>query len=58
MNQMTLATIKGFEVHGKAARKAAFPARMEILVPWTFEMLALINLTKRGIPLKEQVRPA
>ena len=35
MKQMTLATIKGFEVHGRATRKAAFLARMEMLVPWT-----------------------
>jgi hypothetical protein len=32
---MTLATIKEFEVHGRATRKAAFLARMEMLVPWT-----------------------
>ena len=31
---MMLATIKGFEVHGKATHKAAFLARMETLVPW------------------------
>jgi IS5 family transposase len=35
MNKMTLATIKGFEVHGRATHKAAFLARMETLVPWT-----------------------
>ena len=34
MKQMTLATIKGFEVHRRATRKAAFMARMEMLVPW------------------------
>ena len=34
MKQMTLATAKGFEVHGRATRKAAFLARMEALVPW------------------------
>ena len=34
MKQMTLAAAKGFEVHGRAARKAAFLARMELLVPW------------------------
>ena len=34
MKQMMLATIKGFEVHGRATHKAAFLARMEILVPW------------------------
>ena len=27
-------TIKRFEVHGRATRKAVFLARMEILVPW------------------------
>jgi IS5 family transposase len=35
MKQMTLATAKGFEVHGRATRKAEFLARMETLVPWT-----------------------
>lgn len=34
MKQMTLATIKGFQVHGRAARKAVFLARIEMLVPW------------------------
>ena len=34
MKQMTLATAKGFEAHGRATRKAAFLARMEALVPW------------------------
>ena len=34
MKQMTLATFKGFEVHGRATRKAAFLACMEMLVPW------------------------
>ena len=34
MKQMTLATAKGFEVHGRATRKAEFLARMEMLVPW------------------------
>lgn len=34
MKQMTLATAKGFEVHGRATRKAEFLARMEALVPW------------------------
>jgi IS5 family transposase len=34
MKQMTLATAKGFEVHGRATRKADFLARMETLVPW------------------------
>ena len=31
---MTLATVKGFEVYGRATRKAEFLARMEALVPW------------------------
>ena len=35
MKQMTLATAKGFEVHGRATRKAQFLARMEGLVPWS-----------------------
>ena len=34
MKQMTLAAAKGFEVHGRATRKAEFLARMEALVPW------------------------
>ena len=34
MKQMTLAMAKGFEVHGRATRKAEFLARMEVLVPW------------------------
>ena len=34
MKQMTFATAKGFEVHGRATRKAEFLARMEVLVPW------------------------
>ena len=34
MKQMTFATSKGFEVHGRATRKAEFLARMEALVPW------------------------
>lgn len=34
MKQMTFATGKGFEVHGRATRKAEFLARMEALVPW------------------------
>ncbi len=32
MKQMTLATAKGFEVHGRATRKAEFLTRMEALV--------------------------
>jgi IS5 family transposase len=31
---MTFAASKGFEVHGRATRKAEFLARMETLVPW------------------------
>jgi len=34
MKQMTFATAKGFEVHGRATRKAEFLARMQVLVPW------------------------
>ena len=34
MKQMTFATSKGFEAHGRATRKAEFLARMEALVPW------------------------
>lgn len=34
MKQMTFATTQGFEVHGRATRKAEFLARMEVLVPW------------------------
>ena len=39
---MTFATAKGFEVHGRATRKAEFLARMEALVPWA-EFCALIE---------------
>jgi hypothetical protein len=42
MEQMTLATVKGFEVHGRATRKAEFLARMERRVPWA-EMCGLIE---------------
>ena len=42
MKQMTLATAKGFEVHGRATRKAEFLARMEALVPWA-QFCALIE---------------
>ena len=42
MKQMTLAAAKGFEVHGRATRKAEFLARMEVLVPWA-EFCALIE---------------
>ena len=34
VKQMTFAAAKGFEVHGRATRKAEFLARMEMLVPW------------------------
>ena len=34
MKQMTFAASKGFEVHGRATRKAEFLARMNALVPW------------------------
>lgn len=39
---MTLAAAKGFEVHGRATRKAEFLARMEALVPWA-EFCAVIE---------------
>jgi transposase, IS5 family len=42
MKQMTLATVKGFEVHGRATRKVEFLARMEALVPWA-EFCAVIE---------------
>ncbi len=42
MKQMTLAAAKGFEVFGRATRKAEFLARMEALVPWG-ELCALIE---------------
>ena len=42
MKQMTLAAAKGFEVHGRATRKAEFLAQMEVLVPWA-QMCALIE---------------
>ena len=42
MKQMTLAAAKGFEVHGRATRKAEFLARMEALLPWA-QMCALIE---------------
>lgn len=42
MKQMTFAGTKGFEVHGRATRKAEFIARMDILVPWA-EFCALIE---------------
>lgn len=34
VKQMTMAGARGFEVHGRATRKAEFLARMEALVPW------------------------
>jgi IS5 family transposase len=42
VKQMTFATAKGFEVHGRATRKAEFLARMEMLVPWA-QLCALIE---------------
>ena len=33
MKQMTLTGAKGFEKHSRATRKAAFLARMEVLMP-------------------------
>ena len=42
MKQMTFAGAKGFEVHGRATRKAEFLARMDALVPWA-EFCALIE---------------
>ena len=42
MKQMTLASAKGFEVHGRTTRKAEFLARMEALVPWA-QFVALIE---------------
>jgi IS5 family transposase len=39
---MTFAGAKGFEVHGRATRKAEFIARMDVLVPWA-EFCALIE---------------
>ena len=42
MKQMTFARAKGFEVHGRATRKAEFLARMEMLVPWA-QFCALIE---------------
>lgn len=42
MKQMTFAGAKGFEVHGRATRKAEFLARMDALVPWA-EFCALVE---------------
>ena len=42
MKQMTFARAKGFEVHGRATRKAEFLARMDALVPWA-QFCALIE---------------
>jgi IS5 family transposase len=39
---MTLAAVKGFEVHGRATRKAEFLARMQTPVPWA-QFCALIE---------------
>jgi IS5 family transposase len=42
VKQMTLATAKGFEVHGRSTRRTEFLARMDALVPWS-ELWALIE---------------
>jgi IS5 family transposase len=42
VKQMTFSVSKGFEVHGRATRKAEFLARMEALVPWA-QFCALIE---------------
>jgi len=42
VKQMTFAGAKGFEVHGRATRKAEFLARMDALVPWG-EFCALVE---------------
>lgn len=42
MKQMTLATWTGFELHGRATRKAEFLAKMEALMPWP-ELYALVE---------------
>ena len=42
MKQMTLATVTGFEKHGRTTRKAEFLARMDSLMPWA-EFCALIE---------------
>ena len=53
MKQMTFATTKGFEVHGRATRKAEFLARMEALVPWA----ALCALIEPHYPQAGNGRP-
>ena len=53
MKQMTLAASKGFEVHGRATRKAEFLARMERLVPWG----AMCGLIERHYPKAGNGRP-
>jgi IS5 family transposase len=42
VKQMTLAAARGFEVHGRATRKAEFLARMDALVPWA-QLCAVIE---------------
>jgi IS5 family transposase len=42
MKQMTLATLTGFEKHGRTTRKAEFLVRMDSLMPWA-EFCALIE---------------
>jgi IS5 family transposase len=39
---MTLAAARGFEIHGRATRKAEFLARMDALVPWA-QLCAVIE---------------
>ncbi len=53
MKQMTFAATKGFEVHGRATRKAEFLARMEALVPWA----ALCALIEPHYPQAGNGRP-
>ena len=51
---MPLAIIKGFEVHGRATRKAAFLARMEMLVPWA----AFCSADRTSLPEGRKWTPA
>ena len=51
MKQMTRATIKGFEIHGRATCKAAILVRMEMLDPWAaFCALIKPHYPKGGAP--------
>ena len=54
MKQMTRATIKGFEVHGRAMRKVDFLARMEMLFSWA----AFCALIKPHYPKVWSGRPS